>query len=174
MPQPRKIVVIGPESTGKSTLSAALGAALGADWNPEFARKYLDDLGRPYEEADLLQIALGQLREEDALLAKAADYLVCDTDLYVLKVWSEAKYGACNPKILELIAGRRYDLYLLTYIDVAWEDDPLREHPLAEERQYFYHQYRDIVQQSGVPWADIRGNGGERLATALEAVRRMA
>lgn len=171
---PRKIVVIGPESTGKSTLSAALAGALNTVWNPEFARAYLEGLGRPYEEPDLLQIARGQLAGEDAQLPQANDFLVCDTDLYVVKVWAEAKYGACDRRILEAIATRPYDLYLLTYIDLPWEDDPLREHGAAAERLYFYHQYRDIVQQSGVPWADIRGGEGARLEAALTAVRRLA
>ena len=174
MPPPRKIVVNGPESTGKSTLSASLAAALGTVWNPEYARSYLEGLGRPYEQPDLLHIAKGQLAAEDALAPSAKDFLVCDTDLYVVKVWSEAKYGACDRRILEAIAVRKYDLYLLTGIDMPWVDDPLREHGAAEERAYFYHQYRDIVQQSGAPWADIRGSEEERLSVALDAIRRLA
>jgi len=172
MPQPRKIVVIGPESTGKSTLSAALAKALNTVWNPEYARSYLDAIGRPYTEADLLQIAYGQIEGEAQRLASAQDYLICDTDLYVLKVWAEAKYARCDRRILELIAGNTYDLYLLTYIDTPWMDDPQREHPAIEERRYFYHQYRDIVQQSGVPWIDIRGGEEERLAQALAGIRQ--
>jgi len=174
MPQPRKIVVIGPESTGKSTLSAGLADALGTVWNPEYARFYLDAISRPYTEEDLLLIARGQITGEDEHLIRARNYLICDTDLYVLKVWSEAKYGYCNRRILEMIAARPYDLYLLTYIDTPWMDDPQREHPAIEERRYFYHQYRDIVQQSGVPWADIRGNEKERLAQALGKIRQFA
>ncbi|HEY1033330.1 MAG TPA: ATP-binding protein [Flavipsychrobacter sp.] len=166
----KKIVVIGPESTGKSTLSEALAKQLGTVWVPEYARGYLETLGREYEEHDLLKIAEGQLASEDALMQQANKYLVCDTDLYVLKVWSEAKYGRCHPHILEQIAHRAYDMYLLTYIDVIWQDDPLREHPLPDERQYFYNQYHDIVQHSGVPWVDIRGDETERLEAAMKAV----
>jgi NadR type nicotinamide-nucleotide adenylyltransferase len=174
MPPLRKIVVIGPESTGKSTLSAALAAALGTSWNPEYARFYLDAIARPYTEEDLLLIARGQISGEDEHAIRAKGCLICDTDLYVLKVWSEAKYGACNRRILEMIATRPYDLYLLTCIDMPWIDDPQREHPLDEERQYFYHQYRDIVQHSGLPWADIRGTEEERLSAALAAIARLA
>jgi NadR type nicotinamide-nucleotide adenylyltransferase len=173
MPLPRKIVVIGPESTGKSTLSAALAKALDTAWNPEFARAYLEGLGRPYTGEDLPRIGAGQIAGEEALLPGANRFLICDTDLYVIKVWSEASFGACDRRILETIATRRYDLYLLTNIDLPWEDDPLREHSAPEERAYFYHQYRDIVQQSGVPWADIRGSGEERLERALAAIRRL-
>ncbi|XZF13466.1 AAA family ATPase [Chitinophagaceae bacterium MMS25-I14] len=167
----KKIVVIGPESTGKSTLSAALAKELGTIWVPEYARGYLERLGRPYEERDLLQIAAGQLQSEDLLVHGASRFLVCDTDLYVVKVWSEHSYSRCHRNILEQIAVRPYDLYLLTYIDTKWEYDPLREHGEVAMRQYFYNQYRDIVAESGVPWADVRGNEQERLQIAMNAVK---
>lgn len=171
MDELKKIVVIGPESTGKSTLSEALAKEFNTKWVPEYARKYLEQLGRPYHEADLLDIAKGQLAGEDRLAEEANKILICDTDLHVIKVWSEASYGRCDPWILEQIAVRKYDLYLLTYIDTEWEDDPLREHPAPEDRQYFYNIYRDIVQNSGVQWADIRGEYEERLQTALKAIK---
>lgn len=173
MPPPLKIVVIGPESTGKSSLSAALAEALGTVWVAEYAREYLEGITRPYEEKDLLEIAKGQMASEDAALNSANRYLICDTDLYVLKVWSEAKYGHCHRSILEQIASRPYHLYLLTYIDIPWTPDPQREHPAHRDREYFYHQYRDIVQQSGVPWADIRGTEAQRLETALSAIKEI-
>ena len=166
----RKIVVIGPESTGKSTLSQQLASALGTVYNPEYARAYLDEIGRPYEEADLLHIAKGQLEAEDRLADMASNYLICDTDLNVIKVWSESKYGRCNPHILEWIAQRRYDLYLLTYPDFPWLPDPQREHPDPADRLYFYNQYRDIVSESGTPWIDIRGTEEQRLTAALKAI----
>lgn len=169
----KKIVVIGPESTGKSTLSAQLAAHYQTLWVPEFARDYLMQLNRPYEQPDLLRMAEGQLQSEDAAAEKANKLLICDTDLHVIKVWSEAKYGDCDARILELIASRKYDLYLLTYIDIAWEDDPQREHPRPEEREYFYQIYRDIVMNSGLPWANIRGGYDERLQTAIEAVEKL-
>lgn len=169
----KKIVVIGPESTGKSTLSEALAAALGTVWVPEYARAYLENLARSYTEEDLLTIANGQLECEDRLLEQANKYLICDTDLYVIKVWSEAKYGRCNSRILEQIAERKYDLYLLTGIDMPWTDDPLREHPAPEDRKYFYDIYRDIVSNSGSAWLAVDGNEEERLRTALDAIGRL-
>lgn len=169
----KKIVVIGSESTGKSTLSAALAAALHTVWVPEYARGYLEGIGREYTENDLLQIARGQLQSEDELLAQANKYLICDTDLHVIKVWSENTYGRCHTDVLEAIAARRYDLYLLTDIDIPWEDDPLREHAAPEERNYFYSLYRDIVINSGVPWVNISGTHKERLQKALAAVSEL-
>jgi NadR type nicotinamide-nucleotide adenylyltransferase len=168
----RKVVVIGPESTGKSTLSKDLATALQTIWVPEYAREYLEHLGRPYTETDLLEIAKGQVQNEDQLAAQVNELLICDTDLHVVKVWSQHKYGRCHKWILEEIARRDYDLYLLTYIDVIWEDDPLREHPEEGQRHYFYNIYKDIVQQSGLPWADIRGNNEQRLQTAMAAIKQ--
>lgn len=171
MKEVKKIVIIGPESTGKSTLCAALADELDTIWVPEYARAYLEQLGRPYTYEDLLTIAKGQIDAEDQLSAKANKYLICDTDLQVIKVWSNAKYSKCHRWVLEQIASRKYDLYLLTDIDITWEDDPLREHPAPEERSYFYNLYRDIVQNSGLPWVDISGTHEERLKKAMQAIR---
>lgn len=172
MNEVKKIVVIGPESTGKSTLSEMLANALQTVWVPEHARAYLEKLARDYTEQDLLKIAKAQIADEQRLLKDANQYLVCDTDLYVIKVWSESKYGQCDRWILEEIAKQKYDLYLLTGIDMPWQDDPLREHPLPEERSYFYNIYRDIVIQSGVPWAAITGDEKTRLDYALNMVNK--
>lgn len=166
----RKIAVVGPESTGKSTLSEALAREMQTLWVPEFARGYLETLGREYTEADLLAIAKGQVSNEDALLPQAGELLVCDTDLNVVKVWSEHKYRRVHTWILEEIARRKYDLYLLTYIDTPWQYDPQREYPEPAMRHYFYNIYRDIVMNSGVAWADVRGTHEQRMQTALQAI----
>ncbi|WP_160712113.1 AAA family ATPase [Chitinophaga solisilvae] len=169
----KKVVVIGPESTGKSTLSAKLAAHFNTVWTPEYAREYLDHLGRPYEKDDLLAIAEGQLQLEREQAARASTVLICDTDLYVIKVWSEHKYEDCDPRILKEIAAQECDHYLLTYIDLPWEEDPQREYPDPEMRQYFYNIYKDIVIGSGVTWTDIRGSFDEREALAIAAVNRL-
>ncbi len=174
MSMPKKIAIIGPESTGKSTLSEGLARALDAPWVPEYARAYLEALDRAYTEADLRLIAAGQLEAEDRAAARAdGGLLFCDTDLYVIKVWSEASFGRCDPWILARIADRRYDHYLLTDIDLPWQQDPLREHPEPRMREYFYKQYRDIVIHSGVPWTPISGSGEARLRKGIAAVRAL-
>lgn len=167
----KKVVVTGPESTGKSTLSKALAASLQTSWVPEFAREYLHTLARPYTEEDLLYIASQQMMLEDKIAFAARDILICDTNLYVIKVWSEHKFGYCHEWILEQIAVRHYDMYLLTDIDMPWEEDPLREHPAPEMRRYFYNIYLDLVQHSGVPWQQITGGETTRLTTALQAIK---
>lgn len=168
----RKVVIIGPESTGKSTLSEGLASHYATTWNPEYARGFLEHLREPYRESHLLEIARGQLATEQQAEQEADGLLFCDTDLYVIKVWSEHRFGNCDPWILRQIACRPYDLYLLTFIDVPWEDDPQREYPAEIMRRYFYEIYRDIVQQSGVPWVDIRGTPPQRLAQAVDYIDR--
>jgi NadR type nicotinamide-nucleotide adenylyltransferase len=166
----KKVVVIGPESTGKSTLSEWLASHYKTVWVPEYARAYIEQLDRPYEQTDLTEIAKGQLALEAEKAAKANQLLVCDTDLHVIKVWSEHKYGACDPWILNAIAEQHYDLYLLTYIDIPWEEDPQREHPDPAMREYFYDVYKKLVQATGAPWVEIRGSITERQSAAMKAV----
>ncbi|MFY0253026.1 AAA family ATPase [Chitinophaga sp. 30R24] len=169
----KKVVVIGPESTGKSTLSEKLATHFHTVWTPEYAREYIDQLSRPYNQQDLLEIAAGQIALERQQALQANRVLICDTDLYVIKVWSEHKYGNCDPRILKQVAQQHCDLYLLTYIDLPWEEDPQREHPDPAMREHFYQIYRDIVTKSGVSWVDIRGGYAEREAQAIAAIEAL-
>jgi len=169
----KKVVVIGPESTGKSTLSQALSDYFDCPWVPEYAREYIDKLSRPYQFEDLLEIAKGQLEREEKESEKAKDLIICDTDLHVVKVWSEHKFGKVHDWILEQINARAYDLYLLTEIDLPWQEDPQREHPQPEMRQHFFDRYRRLIKQTGVPFAHISGNEGERLKASIEAIDRL-
>lgn len=167
----KRVVVIGPECTGKSDLAEFLGQHFKTTWVPEYAREYLNNLDRPYTESDLLQIARGQLTLENAAQAQASNVVICDTNLYVIKVWSEYKFGRCDREILSAIAGRKYDLYLLTYIDIPWQFDPLREHP--DKRQELYEIYWRELSQQSVPVVDIRGDREQRRRTAVEAVEKL-
>ncbi|HMI62578.1 MAG TPA: ATP-binding protein [Puia sp.] len=175
----KKIVIIGPESTGKSTLCEGLAAHFHADWVPEFAREYLLEHGMDYKYEDLLTIAGGQIALEDeraaalirrAGIAPANPILFVDTDLYVLKVWSEFVFGRCDPWILGQIGSRQYDGYLLCNTDLPWVKDELREYPDLVTREKLYHIYRDLLVNQPTPWAEISGLADQRLATAIEAV----
>ena len=125
----KKIAIVGPESTGKSTLAEGLAKHYQTVWVPEYARGYLNKLGRGYDQSDLIKIAHGQLRLEDEWENDAKRFLFCDTNLVVIKIWSDFKYGNCAPEILQRMHERKYDLHLLTNIDLPWEADPQREHP---------------------------------------------
>jgi NadR type nicotinamide-nucleotide adenylyltransferase len=170
----KKIVVIGPESTGKSTLSKALATYFSCPWVPEYAREYLEELNRPYNYQDLLKIAKGQLLLEDKLSDSAYNFLICDTDLHVIQVWSEHKYGKVDPWIKEQLKVRKYDAYLITNIDTPWEYDPQREHPQLEMRQFFMNWYRKIVQESGIPYLEISGTLEKRLEEGVRFIESLA
>ncbi|MBC7904703.1 MAG: ATP-binding protein [Gemmatimonadaceae bacterium] len=170
----KKIVVIGPESTGKSTLCEQLSEHLNTLWCPEYARAYLLKHGMNYSYPDLLKIARGQLQLEDEYAARAEGKpaLVIDTDMYVMKVWCEFVFNNCHQWILDMIAERKYDLYLLCNTDLPWVKDELREYPDLENRQKLYHIYKDIMINQAVPWVDISGDYDERLQKAVSATGR--
>ena len=166
--QVKKIAVIGPECTGKSDLSSFLASHYNTTWVPEYARGYLDNLVRPYTEDDLITIAHGQVRLEEQYARSANEFLICDTNLYVIKVWSNFKFGRCAPEILEKITALHYDLYLLTYVDIPWEADPQREHPA--ERDELYSIYLNEMKNQPVPFVEIKGEKDLRRKTAIDAI----
>lgn len=167
----KKVAVIGPESTGKSELSEFLAKQFNTVWVPEYARAYLDNLTRPYQASDLIEIARGQIALEETLIAKANRVLICDTDLYVIKVWSMFKYGFCDLKIMDWIALRKYDLYLLTYVDLPWEPDPYREHP--DKRDALYKLYLKEMKNQQVPFVEIKGDRAHRTGVALRSIKKL-
>jgi NadR type nicotinamide-nucleotide adenylyltransferase len=174
MQPPKKIVVIGPESTGKSTLCEQLAEKYQTQWVPEYAREYLLKLGRPYDYDDLLIIAKGQLAEEERLAHSIeTPILFIDTDMYVMKVWCEFVFGKCHPFILDEIVKRKYDAYLLCNTDLPWVADELREYPDLESRERLYHMYRDLMINQQTPWADIQGGYQERLEKAVAFVNAL-
>jgi NadR type nicotinamide-nucleotide adenylyltransferase len=169
----KKIVVIGPESTGKSTLCEQLAAKFKTLWIPEFARNYLLNLGRPYNYDDLLIIAKGQLEAEDRLAnLTTAPVIFIDTDMYVMKVWCEFVFGKCHSFILDEIICRKYDAYLLCNTDLPWVADELREYPDPESREQLYYMYKDLMINQQTPWFEITGNNENRLTRAIEFVNR--
>ncbi|HMR91086.1 MAG TPA: ATP-binding protein [Chitinophagaceae bacterium] len=178
----KKIVITGPESTGKSTLCAQLAAHYKTAWCPEYAREYLLTYGKNYSFDDLLAIARGQLALEDeytkeleqrAASSQQALPLFIDTDMYVMKVWGEFVFGKNHRYVLQQIVQRQYDLYLLCNIDLPWTPDELREHPDPEPRKQLYAMYRDLLINQHVPWTVISGNEEERLQQAIAATDLM-
>jgi len=180
----RKIVAIGPESTGKSSLCKALAAHYNTLYAKEYAREYLLTNGTHYTYDNLLDIAKGQIQlEENAIeavknltlntpLLKPLN-LFLDTDLYVMKVWCEFVFNQCHLWILNSIASRKYDLYLLCNTDMPWVKDELREYPDLATRNKLYHYYKDLLINQQVPWVEISGNYEERLQKAIVAVERL-
>ena len=161
----KKFVVIGPESTGKSTLCSQLAEYYKTGWVPEFAREYLEKNGTEYSYDDLLTIAKGQINLEESITHHSS-ILFIDTDMYVMKVWCEFVFNKCHNWILNRIAERRYDGYLLCNTDLPWVKDNLREYPDVETRNKLYHFYKDILINQKIPWTDISGSYKERFEKA--------
>ncbi len=164
----RKIAITGPESTGKSMLAEQLAVRYHTCWVPEFARSYLETLGRPYEERDILTIARQQLHSEQSMLKNAGGYLFCDTEFLVTRIWSLVKYGRCHPWIENQFLNHRYDLYLLCDIDLPWQYDPLREHP--GRRAFLIDFYRKELTAAGFPFFVVSGTGPDRLEHAMKII----
>jgi NadR type nicotinamide-nucleotide adenylyltransferase len=167
----KKIVITGPESTGKTTLATQLAEVLDTLWVPEFARQYIDELERPYQENDLVEIAKGQIEAEQNFSEKAHQYLICDTDLITLKIWSAYKYGRCHDFILNNIESRRYDYYCLAYPDIPWTYDPQRENP--EDRLVLYDLYKSELDFYQKPYFELKGNEEERLVAAVKQIQQL-
>lgn len=167
----RRVAIVGPECTGKTDLARFLASHYRTVWVPEFARTYLETLGRSYTKEDLTTIANGQVQTENSLAEQADRFLFCDTNLVVIKIWSEFKYNACDPQIIKLMQQQTYDLHLLTDVDLPWEDDPLREHP--HKRQELFNIYEAELRRSGTKFIIIRGDYASRRKAAVRAVEEM-
>lgn len=172
----KKVAVIGPESTGKSTLCKQLAGHYHTAWVPEYAREYLEKHGNQYTFDTLLDIAKEQAASEDRLTATveasntSSSLLFIDTDLHVMKVWCEFVFDRCHPWILDKIAERQYDLYLLCDTDLPWIQDEFREYPDLERRRQLYHIYKDMMENQSVPWLNISGDYEQRLQKAVKSV----
>jgi NadR type nicotinamide-nucleotide adenylyltransferase len=169
----KKIVILGPESTGKSTLCEALAKHYHTIWCPEYARKFLSENGTAYNYDDLLIIAKGQLALEDASVEKANDMLIIDTDLYVMKVWCEYVFNNCHPFILEKINERKYDAYLLCDIDLPWSPDEMREYPNEEPRKELFTIYKEVLINQKTPWGIVSGLGETRNHNAIALIEKL-
>lgn len=179
----KKIVIIGPESTGKSTLCEKLAAHYQTSWCPEYAREYLLKHGTNYTYENLLDIAKGQVALEDKYIQQSesaglpgsrlpahdSQFLFIDTDMYVMQVWCKFVFGKVHSWILNQIIQRKYDLYLLCNVDLPWVKDELREYPDLARREKLYNIYKEIMLHQPVPWVDISGSYEERFEKAVAA-----
>ncbi|WP_445757322.1 AAA family ATPase [Polaribacter sp.] len=168
-----KVVLFGPESSGKTSLSQHLARYYNTVWVPEFARDYLqqkwNNKRKTCEKEDFIPIAIGQMALENKLAEKADKILICDTDLLETKVYSEEFYDGFVDEILERAAiENSYDLYLLTYIDTPWEKDDLRDRP--EQRLEMFSAFENALIQHKRPYILLIGNKEARLKIATKAI----
>lgn len=171
-----KIVLFGPESTGKTTLSQQLARHYNTVWVPEYARDYLqnkwNNFRKTCENEDLIPIAKGQIKLENDLAKKADKILFCDTDLLETKVYSQEYYGGfVDPDLDKAAKSNEYDLYLLTYIDTPWEADDLRDRP--EMRLEMFQAFENALKTHGKKYIILKGGRKKRFNKAIKAIDKI-
>lgn len=171
-----KVVLYGPESSGKTTLAKHLARHYNTVWVPEYARQYLQNKWnnerKTCENSDLLPIAVGQMKLENELSQKADKLLICDTDLLVTKIYSEEYYGGyVHPDLEKAAISNKYDLYLLTYIDTPWEEDDLRDRP--DQRLEMFNAFEAGLKKHNRPYIILKGEKKERLETAISEIDKI-
>jgi len=164
----KKIAIVGPESTGKSTMSAYLAEHYDTVWVPEFARGYCEKLTEPPTWQDEINMFYGQLALEKEILPKANKLLICDTTFITVKIWSDYTFDKSPQEVLDELPKHPYDLYLLLNIDLPWEEDPLRDFP--HMREHFMGVWHKELQALNANYALISGTGPERYDNAVAAI----
>ncbi|RCH55005.1 NadR [Mucilaginibacter hurinus] len=168
LPNIIKIAIVGPESTGKSTMSAYLAKHYHTVWVPEFARQYCEKLTSPCTYQDEVNMFYGQLDLEEKMLPQASKILICDTTFITIKIWSDHLFGKTPPEVLDELPRHTYDFYLLLDIDMPWVDDPLRDFPTL--RSHFMQLWHKELQALNARYVVISGLEQQRYDKAVAAV----
>ena len=172
----KRVVLYGPESTGKTTLAKTLAEYFDTKWVPEFSRNYLqkrwDEEKHICGREDMLPIAAGQMQLENQLAETANEVLICDTNLLESVVYSQIYFeGYCHPSLLKHALKAEYDLYLLTYIDIPWIRDDLRDKPL--QREFMFDKFKETLDVYDLPYRIIRGDYQQRFDSAVSIIKNL-
>ncbi len=167
-----KIVIFGAESTGKTTLSRQLAKHYKTEWVPEFSREHCqkkwDEKREICNYEDVIPIAVGQMKLENERVKKANKVLICDTDIFETKIYSEVLNGRVPQELNEAIKKNHYDLYLLTYIDVPWVADDVRDCP--DKRDEMFEIFEDALISENKNYVLLKGNKETRLKKSIEII----
>ena len=168
----KRIVITGPESTGKTELARTLAEKMGTLWIPEYARHYVETLGREYSYDDVEKIAKYQVAQETEFISKINDgILIFDTWLIITKVWFDVVYGRCPDWLPAQIKSSEIDLFLVCATDLPWIADPVRENG-GEKREELFQLYIHEIQKFGFNFEIVKGIGITRLESALDLLSR--
>ena len=168
----KKIVITGPESTGKTTLGKQLSDYFQAPLVKEYAVEYLTKTGGKYSYRDLLKIAKGQIEAENRMIEQTGpNILISDTDLITIKIWSKVKFGKVSRWIMNTIRHRQYDYYLLCYPDIPWEYNPFRENP--DDRDWLFELYEKELKKYKKNYTVIKGDKEFRFNTAISIIENV-
>lgn len=166
-----KIVLNGPESTAKSTLTKQLAKHYRVPYMPEYAREYLAAKATPnYTFEDIEHIARKQFEQHRYIYKTSAAFVIFDTDIIITKIWFQEVFGKVPPYIDQLIWQSKPNLYLVTYPDIKWEADAVRENGTNQRRKLLFEKYVEEIQKIKVPFRVIKGAGESRLQRAMTAI----
>ncbi len=163
-----KIAIVGPESTGKSTISQQLALYYNTVWVPEYARGYCENLVSACTWEDEINMFRGQLELEERMAPLANRLLICDTTFVTVKIWSDHMFGRTPQEVLDKLPLHNYDLYLLMDIDLPWEEDPLREFP--HMREHFLKVWHSELKALEASYSLISGSDEERFRNAVKEI----
>ena len=163
----RRIVLTGPEASGKTTLAKALARNFRAPWLPEQARLYAEKVKRELTAADAELIAQRTIDADAAALATDPPLLLLDTDLISTVVYVRHYYGPCPAWIEHAARARRADLYLLCAPDLPWTADGVRDRPA--QREEMFALFGAAMKEFECAFVDVAGTGIARERDALSA-----
>ena len=166
--QPLRVVLTGPESAGQTQLAAQLAREFRTLWTPEIAREYLSEHGNDYAPEDVVKMAHLQTERAEEVAASSPEIAVEDTDVLTHRIWFREKYGRLHPDLEALPL--KGDLYLLCAPDLAWTEDPLREHPKESDRQRHFELFKNELELNKKTIAVVSGQGSARKASALRTL----
>ena len=165
----KKIAIVGPESTGKSTIAIELAKYYKVAWVPEYARYYCEALTEPCTLQDEVNMFHGQVALEQSVLAVAeTDFIICDTTFLTVKIWSDAFFGETPQVVLDALHKNPYDFYVLLDIDLPWQDDPLRDFP--NQREHFMQVWHQELKELNANYKVVSGIGEVRFKNAVEVI----
>ncbi len=167
----KRIALLGPECTAKSSLSEALAKHFNTVWIPEYARTHLASLNRKYTLEDIIEISQVQIEQERIAVEKANNYIFVDTELIISKVWCLDVFKTCPEWISSSLLKTKFDLYLLTYPDLPWEEDVLRENP--HRREYLFDWYEKELMELSANYVIIKGRGDVRIENCIKAINQL-
>lgn len=167
----KRVVICGPESTGKTVLSKTLAAHYEVPWVPELARDYVANLARDYTYEDVVDIARNQISKEQELIKQKTQWVIFDTWLIITKVWFELVYRQVPLWLTRYIQENPVDLFLLCSPDIPWVADGIRENGGAM-RKVLFQRYKTEIETLGHPFVIVTGSGQKRTQNAIELINQ--
>lgn len=167
----KRIVIIGSESSGTTTLARALAEHYRTVWVPEYGRTYSEGrqyVGQPWRTDEFVHIATEQVRMEDALALLANRVLICDTDAFATSIWHERYMGAPSDDVKAITASRKYDLYVVTDVNIPFEQDDIRDG--ESFRQWMQGRFIEELSKGPTPMILVSGPHEERFAAAVKRI----